>query len=87
MNQNLLEDWVMSTFETLAAEAPFGDGRVQLGFAFDGFFLPKEYVLGVYEKVKALGIKLTSTHASRGAVFGRSSVRFYTRECHSFTLT
>jgi hypothetical protein len=35
----------MSTFESLAAKAPLGNGRVQLGFAFDGFFLPKEIVV------------------------------------------
>jgi hypothetical protein len=53
----MLADWVMSTLDDLAAKAPFGDGRVQLGLAFDGFFLPKEMVVSLFDKVKALGIK------------------------------
>ena len=36
----------MPTLETLAAESPWGNGRVTLGFAFDGFaYLPREVSL------------------------------------------
>jgi len=68
--QNLLADWVFSNLDSLAAKAPFGDGRVQLGFAFDGFFLPKEAVVSLFDKVKALGIKLITLHYGRNAIQG-----------------
>jgi hypothetical protein len=67
---NMLPDWVMSTLESLAAKAPFGNGRVSLGFAFDGFFLPKEAIVPLFEKVKSLGIKTWTTHYGRNAFQG-----------------
>jgi hypothetical protein len=72
MNHDLLAGWVMSSLERLAAASPFGDGRIELGFAFDGFFLPKETVISLFQKVKALGIKVITTHVVRGVVFGPS---------------
>lgn len=66
----MLADWVMKTLESLASKAPFGDGRVQLGFAFDGYFLPKEMVIALFDKVKALGIKVITTHYTRNVVTG-----------------
>lgn len=70
MTSNMLPDWVMSTLESLAAKAPFGDGRVTLGFAFDGFFLPKEVIVSLFKKVKALGIKTWTTHYGQNAIQG-----------------
>ena len=52
----------MQTFAELAAQAPFGDGRVTLGFAFDLWFLPAPVVQGVFEQVKNSGVKTITTH-------------------------
>jgi hypothetical protein len=68
MSHDLLPDWVMSTLEQLAADGPFSEGRVQLGFAFDGFFLPKQVIVPLFEKVKSLGIKVITTHYCRNAI-------------------
>lgn len=76
MNQNLLADWVLETLNELAKNSPFGEGRVQLGFGFDGFFLPKEIVISLFEKVRALGIKVITTHFVKGALMGKSHVSF-----------
>ena len=70
MKPYLLEPWVMETLEELASKAPFGNGRVSLGFAFDGWFLPKEMIVDVFEKVKKMGIKLITTHYVRGVLSG-----------------
>jgi hypothetical protein len=61
---------VISTLESLAAESPFGDGRISLGFAFDAFFLPKELIVPLFDKVKALGIKVITTHYGRNVIQG-----------------
>jgi hypothetical protein len=70
MNMNMLPDWVMSTLVEIASKAPFGEGRVQLGIAFDGWFLPQEVVVDFVTKVRSLGVKLITTHSGQGAVFG-----------------
>jgi hypothetical protein len=59
---NPLEDWVMQTFTDLATQAPFGNGRVTLGFAFDLWFFPQPVVQGVFQQVKDAGVKTITTH-------------------------
>jgi hypothetical protein len=65
MSHDLFPDWVMSTFEDLASKAPFCDGRVHLGFAFDGMWLPKEMLVPLFAKVKDAGVKTITTHYVR----------------------
>lgn len=61
---NLFEPWVMQTFDKLADQSPFGNGRVTLGFAFDLFFLPAPMVKEIFARVKAKGVKTITTHGS-----------------------
>ncbi|CZR64667.1 related to cytosine deaminase and related metal-dependent hydrolases [Phialocephala subalpina] len=65
-----LPDWVMETFEQLATSHPLNDpeSRVQLGFGFDFYHLPKNVVLGVFEKVKSLGTRIITSHFIRNFV-------------------
>lgn len=51
-HQDILADWVMETFAELADQAPFKNGRVSLGFAFDLWFLGKEIVNGMFDEVR-----------------------------------
>ena len=41
IDMNLLPPWVMETLEELTVHKSIVDSRVQLGFAFDGTWLPK----------------------------------------------
>ena len=52
----------MSTLEELVAHESLANSRVQLGFAFDSVWLPKEVIVRTFEKVKSLGIKTITTH-------------------------
>ncbi|KAJ6463664.1 hypothetical protein DFH09DRAFT_1382400 [Mycena vulgaris] len=74
MAGSLMPDWVQSQLVDLAAKQPFGNGRVRLGFAFDGFFLPKEMVVGLYEQARGMGIKLITSHYVRNAIMGNNSL-------------
>ncbi|KAJ5572744.1 Metallo-dependent hydrolase [Penicillium hetheringtonii] len=65
----LLDDWVINQFEELASQAPFGDGRVHLGLAFDGFLLPRDQVVSLYNKARELGTKVITSHYA-GLYFG-----------------
>jgi hypothetical protein len=65
MNMDLLPPWVMSTLEELVGHSTLLNSRVQLGFAFDGAWLPKEVIVNTFDKVKSLGIKVITTHYVR----------------------
>ncbi|GAB7353943.1 hypothetical protein MBLNU459_g4547t2 [Dothideomycetes sp. NU459] len=63
VNNDYLEPWVLSTFDALAAAAPFGDnGTVTLGFGFDGWFLPREAIHSLFARVKRAGVQTVTTH-------------------------
>lgn len=61
----------MNTLETLASQAPFGNGRVHLGFGMDEFSPSKESNLAVFDKVKSLGINVITSHYARGPLQGK----------------
>ncbi|KAI9778291.1 MAG: hypothetical protein M1835_004968 [Candelina submexicana] len=60
--EDLLPIWIMDQLEELGRQAPFGEGRVELGFAFDLLFLPKEMVIGIFERARKIGVKLITLH-------------------------
>ena len=62
MNESFFGDWIMPQIEHLASKAPFGEGRVKLGFSFDGFFIGKDATVQLFEKLKALGVGLITSH-------------------------
>ncbi|TKA66975.1 hypothetical protein B0A49_12348 [Cryomyces minteri] len=66
MKQDLLAPWVLQALEEIATKAPYGDGRVSIGLAFDGFWLPKEIIVPFFDKAKSLGIKVITTHCLGG---------------------
>ncbi|KAF1998600.1 Metallo-dependent hydrolase [Amniculicola lignicola CBS 123094] len=59
---NPMEDWVMQTFSSLAAQGPWGNSRVTLGFAFDLFFLPPSMLQDIFAKVAEAGTKTITAH-------------------------
>ncbi|KAF8202703.1 hypothetical protein K438DRAFT_1965190 [Mycena galopus ATCC 62051] len=74
MAASLIPDWVQLQLAELAEQQPFGNGRVRLGFAFDGYYLSKDAIISLFEQVRSLGIKLITSHYTRNAVFGDRSV-------------
>ena len=59
---NPLEPWVLETLKELSQSAPFGDGRVILGLAFDLWFLPKEILVPLFEQIRSFGVDRITTH-------------------------
>ncbi|KAB8236284.1 uncharacterized protein BDW43DRAFT_252000 [Aspergillus alliaceus] len=71
LSPDLLAPWVMETFDQLAILNPFGpSGRVRLGFAFDGLYLPGEVLKEVYGRVRHAGAQLITSHSVYGVAFG-----------------
>jgi hypothetical protein len=71
--QDILDECVLKHLEDLAAAGLSGKGRVQLGMAFDAFFLPKEMVFPLYEKARRAGVKVITSHYVLGH-FGPYSI-------------
>ncbi|KAF4452074.1 hypothetical protein F53441_5005 [Fusarium austroafricanum] len=56
-------DWLLPQMERFGAQAPFGsDGRVQLGFFFDSYFLPEKAISETLNHAKSIGAKLITSH-------------------------
>lgn len=62
VNPSFIAPWALDGLEKLSHQAPFGNGRVTLGVAFDGWFLPEELLAPIFEKIKSLGVKHLTTH-------------------------
>ncbi|KAF2189355.1 5-methylthioadenosine/S-adenosylhomocysteine deaminase n1 [Zopfia rhizophila CBS 207.26] len=80
-HENVLEDWVMGTFEELASERKgledegWGGGRVTLGFAWDLWFLGDEVSKAVFRKAHEAGVKTITCHFSTTPqIFGKNSL-------------
>lgn len=62
LNDDFIAPFTLPALRRLATSAPFGDGRVKLGVAFDGWFLPHDLIRPLFDEVKNLGIKHVTTH-------------------------
>ncbi|KAI7975967.1 hypothetical protein EIK77_007293 [Talaromyces pinophilus] len=67
-------EWAVDQAVHLAETGPFGNGRVQVGLAFDAFFLPKDVIVDLFRRCRRAGTKLITSHYARGAVLGQTSV-------------
>ncbi|KAM0249498.1 hypothetical protein ACHAQJ_009046 [Trichoderma viride] len=74
VNPEFLPSWAVEQVEELIKAGPYGDGRVNVGLAFDALFLPTEIVADLYKRVRQAGAKVITSHYCRGAIFGQQSV-------------
>lgn len=67
IDEELFPAWVMDELESLSKTPALSDpaSRVKLGFGFDFWFLPKGFVLGLFEKIRSWGIETVTTHNVR----------------------
>lgn len=64
LNPSFIAPFALSSLKSLAASTPYGDGRVTLGVAFDGWFLPHDMIKELFQEIKKFGIKHITTHNS-----------------------
>jgi cytosine/adenosine deaminase-related metal-dependent hydrolase len=74
MNQEMIASWVLQELRKLGTQAPFGDGRVTMGLAFDLWFLPEQVVQELFQTAREAGINLATTHAVRNHQLSMSDV-------------
>ncbi|KAI1056880.1 hypothetical protein LB507_002301 [Fusarium sp. FIESC RH6] len=65
MNPELIASWTLQEIQDLGTKAPFGDGRVTMGLAFDLWFLPEQVVQDLFQRARDVGMELATTHAVR----------------------
>ncbi|KAF5976049.1 cytosine deaminase [Fusarium coicis] len=63
MNPDMLAPWVIDEIQELGNKAPFGDGRVTMGLAFDLWFLPEQVIQDLFKRAREAGFELATTHA------------------------
>ncbi|KFY81290.1 hypothetical protein V500_11551 [Pseudogymnoascus sp. VKM F-4518 (FW-2643)] len=72
--KDLIPEWVMTTFRELASKNPFGpNGRVRLGFAIDTGFVSAGKLKDIFAEVRAEGVHLITSHATRIAMLDTPS--------------
>ncbi|CEI39906.1 unnamed protein product [Fusarium venenatum] len=74
MNREMIASWNLLELRKLGAKAPFGDGRVTMGLAFDLWFLPEQVVQELFQTAREAGINLAATHAVRNHQLSMSDV-------------
>ncbi|KAL6249918.1 hypothetical protein RBB50_002219 [Rhinocladiella similis] len=73
-NFDFLPEWPIEQLESWSRKGPFASGRVQLGFAFDFFFLPPPLIASIFERVRTLkSVKLITCHTGKTATMGSLS--------------
>ncbi|WXC52722.1 hypothetical protein QX201_012386 [Fusarium graminearum] len=65
MNPEMIASWNLQELRKFGAQAPFGDGRVTMGLAFDLWFLPEQVVQELFQTAREAGIDLATAHAVR----------------------
>ncbi|KAF7553059.1 hypothetical protein G7Z17_g3894 [Cylindrodendrum hubeiense] len=83
MSHDILPKSSMEHIFSLAAQQPFGNGRVQIGFGFDYWFLPKEAIQGIFGSLRQGGVKLFTSHYAKNAVFGTHSSLIHTLQSYN----
>jgi cytosine/adenosine deaminase-related metal-dependent hydrolase len=73
-DNDIMADWILNTFEEIAKAGPYGDGRVTIGFGFDFWFLPKEFIGAIFNRVKKAGAHLITSHYCRTAQLSLNSL-------------
>ncbi|OBT64844.1 hypothetical protein VE03_06425 [Pseudogymnoascus sp. 23342-1-I1] len=70
---SILPAWSLDQLESLALAQPHTNGRVTIGLGFDFYFLPREFVIGIFERFRKAGVKVITSHVAKNAVFGNAS--------------
>ncbi|KAF4336920.1 cytosine deaminase [Fusarium beomiforme] len=74
MNPDMLAPWVMDEIQDLGEKAPFGNGRVTMGLAFDLWFFPDDVIQDLFKRAREAGLELATTHAVSNPQMGASDL-------------
>lgn len=58
--------WFMPMLQDMVGQRPFGDGRMELGLAFDSFGIPREDVKEIFSRARESKLQLITSHHFHG---------------------
>jgi cytosine/adenosine deaminase-related metal-dependent hydrolase len=64
--EETIPSWFMDLLQELGKKAPFANGRVELGLAYDRYFLPAKYTQELFKSAREAGCKLITSHLTHG---------------------
>ena len=70
--------WFLDTLEQVDQRLKASGGKVTLGFGFDGYHLPKDDVIRVFEAARKVGVRRITSHWRRNSVAGKSLLEINT---------
>lgn len=75
LNEDLMTSWAFSQIEQLASKynSPESSHRLEIGYGFDWWFLPKEVSLDIFKRLRKSGVRLVTSHVGKNGFQGNSS--------------
>ncbi|KAK2595685.1 hypothetical protein N8I77_013710 [Diaporthe amygdali] len=70
LSRDIMPESTMAHIFELAKSQPYGNGRVQIGFGFDYWFMPKEAIIGIFSGLRNAGVKLFTSHYAKNPALG-----------------
>lgn len=67
---DLIPEWSLALIEEWSSRESIANGRVQIGYPFDFFSLPKETIVRTFERVRKAGVKRITSHMVETINFG-----------------
>lgn len=63
---------ILKTWKELANIAPFGENRIQLGFAIDNLYIPEKQLRQIYLELRNMKARVITSHGVAGMAFGNA---------------
>lgn len=70
LSRDIMPESITGHIFELAKSQPYGNGRVQIGFGFDYWFLPREAVVGIFAGLRNAGVKFFTSHYAKNPALG-----------------
>ncbi|RKL43973.1 hypothetical protein BFJ70_g4285 [Fusarium oxysporum] len=72
LNEELMVSWAFSQIEQLASKynSPESSHRLEIGYGFDWWFLPKDVSLDIFKRLRKSGVRLVTSHVGKNGFQG-----------------
>lgn len=74
INEDLMAEWAFSQIEQLASKYNNSEStdRIEIGYGFDWWFLPKEVCGTIFRRLRKSGVRLVTSHVGKSGFQGNT---------------